>query len=210
MRIILASNSPRRARIVRDHGFVPTIVLPACNEHLSVEEQALPPAQIVELLALRKARDVYERLVGGTLFCPTCTIPYNGLPKMIAESVILGADTVVVKDGILGKPAGHDSAVAMLERLRATAHEVYTGVALIQAATGEEFVSHDVSTVVFGDYTLAEIEEFLEQEPPYDKAGSYALQGIWAAHIKHIEGDRENVIGLPFHLLEPYLTDEAS
>jgi septum formation protein len=206
MRVILASNSPRRSKILREHGVSPTIMLPSVNESLSDEERALPPARIVELLALRKARDVYQRLVDGSAFCATCRIPYRGLPALIEDALIVAADTVVVKGDILGKPASRDEAIAMLQLLCATTHEVYTGVAFVRAATGEEWAVHEVSRVRFGAYSLKDIEEFIEAEPPYDKAGSYALQGMWAKHVERVEGDIENVIGLPWRAIEPYLS----
>jgi septum formation protein len=130
----------------------------------------------------------------------------------VRRTVIIAADTVVYKEGkgILGKPAGHDEAMDMLEALRSTAHQVYTGVAVIYAASGETLSFVDVSTVHFGDYSRADIEAFLEAEPPYDKAGAYAAQGIWAAHITRVDGDLENVIGLPWHRLAPLLTRKQS
>jgi septum formation protein len=206
--VILASGSPRRVEILRGHGIEPTVILPQVDEELvdADGDGALLPEELVAELALRKATDVYRRLVSGELACLAAT-PQAESPKPAFPSLILAADTVVYKDGvgILGKPGGHDEAVAMLEALRNTEHQVYTGVALIHTSTGETDSFVDVSTVRFGDYTLEDIEDFLITEPPYDKAGAYAAQGLWASHIERIDGDRENVIGLPYYRIEPLL-----
>jgi septum formation protein len=207
-KVILASGSPRRLAILRAHGVSPTIILPAVDETLSVDDAALPAEQVAVRLALLKASDVAARLVSGEVFCSNC-LPLTGLSQLVSGSVVLGADTLVYKEGtgILGKPKDRADAIRMLELLRATSHQVYTGVALVDVESGREQALCDVSTVTFSDYTRADIERFIEEDPPFDKAGSYAAQGMWAAHIESIRGDRENVIGLPWHRIEALLQD---
>jgi len=112
---------------------------------------------------------------------------------------------VVFKERILGKPSDFEKAVEMLEFLRNSAHQVFTGVAVIDFLTGAERTLCDVSTVVFGDYTRADIEDFIHNEQPFDKAGSYALQGEWVRHVVQVVGDRENVIGLPWYRVKELL-----
>ncbi|MDR0347113.1 MAG: Maf family protein [Coriobacteriales bacterium] len=218
--VVLASGSPRREAILRAHGIQPTIILPQIDEHIDAGGQcvggesadgkdvALSPGEMVEVLALRKARDVWQRLVTGEVAWGQARASSAQLDDLARRTRIIGADTVVYKEGrgVLGKPAGHDEAVSMLEALRNTAHHVYTGVAVVCMLDGEATTFVDVSTVHFGDYSRDDIEAFLEAEPPYDKAGAYAAQGIWAAHITRIDGDLENVIGLPWHRLAPLLT----
>ncbi|MDR1015275.1 MAG: Maf family protein [Coriobacteriales bacterium] len=207
--VILASGSPRREAILRAHGIVPTVVLPQVDERLADADggAALAPGDRAEALALRKANDVYRCLVADG---PPGSgrMPSGGSDALPQGAVVVAADTIVYKEnvGVLGKPEGHDEAVAMLEALRNAAHQVYTGVAVIRMPGGETTSFVDVSTVRFGDYSSDDIEAFLKAEPPYDKAGAYAAQGMWARHITRIDGDLENVIGLPWHRLADLLT----
>ena len=192
--VILASGSPRRLEILRSHGIEPEIMLPVIDEDtLAASSSDLAPQDLVQTLAAHKARDVYERVkevMGNT-----------------EHTVVLAADTLVYKDdvGALGKPTTHDEATAMLEALRNSSHQVFTGVALIDVATGKETELVDTTVVEFGDYTLEDMEHFIEEEPPFDKAGGYAIQGSWSRHVKGIEGDLENVIGLPFYRIKDAL-----
>jgi septum formation protein len=111
----------------------------------------------VARLALRKARAVAARRRSG---------------------LVLGADTIVVIDGeALGKPSGRAEAAAMLRRLRGRAHEVMTGVAVIDAATGGEASETVRSRVTMRTYSEAEIAEYVASDEPLDKAGAYAIQG---------------------------------
>ena len=112
--------------------------------------------------------------------------------------LVLGADTVVVIDGeALGKPADPTDAAAMLRRLRGRAHEVMTGVALIDAQSGREAAETVTSRVSMRDYSEAEIARYVATGEPLDKAGAYAIQGIGGALVAGLEGSRSNVVGLP-------------
>lgn len=188
--IILASGSPRRLEILRAHGYEPQVVVSEFDEEafIAALPAAVAPEDLARLLALKKAQEVYSRIN---------TFEYE------APAYILGADTVVYKEGvgILGKPEGRTEAIAMLESLCNTSHQAITGVALINIATGEERSFADITTVHFGAYDRAEIETYLDAEPPFDKAGSYAIQGYWKKQVKAVDGDLENVIGLPFYRL---------
>ena len=184
--IILASSSPRRLEILRSHGIEPIVVFPEVDEKLPEITTTDDLEAVLCELALTKAHDVLDRIRKGVL-------PY------MKPSHIVAADTVVFKECILGKPADNAEAIAMLEFLRNSAHQVFTGVAVIDLTNGTEQAFCDISTVVFGDYSRADIEEFVRNEQPFDKAGSYALQGEWAMHVVRVEGDRENVIGLPWY-----------
>ncbi|MDR3052254.1 MAG: Maf family protein [Coriobacteriales bacterium] len=196
--VVLASGSPRRQAILREHGVCPVIVLPTIDETLpdDLAEPAVPDA--VMELAQRKARDVASKLLSGEVGCDSGScVPWR--PELLPDYLIVAADTVVFKDRILGKPANRHEATAMLQSLRGTAHRVYTGVALLSLKTGACTTLYDATTVVFKDYSQAAIEEYIAQEPPFDKAGSYGIQGMWGAQVARIEGDLENVIGLPWH-----------
>jgi nucleoside triphosphate pyrophosphatase len=111
---------------------------------------------------------------------------------------VLGADTIVVIDGeALGKPSGRAEAAAMLRRLRGRAHEVMTGVAVIDVATGGEATETVSSRVTMRAYSEAEIAEYVASDEPLDKAGAYAIQGAGGALVAGLEGSRSNVVGLP-------------
>jgi septum formation protein len=137
----------------------------------------VPTPALAADLALAKAREVAARLWAG---------------------VVLGADTLVVLDGRpFGKPASRDDARTMLAALRGRAHEVVTGVAVIEVETGRELGETVVSRVVMRDYPAAELEAYLDTPEPYDKAGAYAVQGAGGRLVARVEGCYTNVVGLP-------------
>jgi septum formation protein len=119
----------------------------------------------------------------------------------------LAADTVVYCAGeLLGKPQDEDDAVGMLMRLMGRPHEVYTGVALVDSSTSKLEKLYDRSVVYFDEYDEAVARAFVRTERPYDKAGAYAIQGLWGEHVARIEGDFENVMGLPWHRVKRGVT----
>jgi septum formation protein len=173
VRLVLASASPRRRELLR--GIWPEFeVIPS-----DVDEtlDAGPVADAVESLALRKGRAVASRIGAG---------------------MVLAADTVVVIDGlVLGKPAGPEEARGMLERLRGRAHEVITGVAAIDAASGRAESTTAVSRVLMASYSEATIEAYVASGSPFDKAGGYAIQDLGGALVDGVIGSYTNVVGLP-------------
>ena len=187
MKIILASQSPRRLEILNKHGIEP-IVMPADVDETLPDDISMEDA--VKTLALKKAEAVYKSI--------------NSNPKY-RNAVVIGSDTIVYKDSIMGKPIDTEDAYRMLSSIRNTSHYVATGVALIDTNTGEAKVLCDVTTVYCKDYSDAEIYEYINTNEPFDKAGSYAIQGEFSKYIDHIDGDYENVVGLPYHLIEKYL-----
>jgi septum formation protein len=109
-------------------------------------------------------------------------------------AIVLGADTVVVIDGRpLGKPADPQDAHAMLRALRGRTHEVMTGIAVVDTASGR----HAAETVVSRVTMTAAIDTYVSGGEPLDKAGAYAIQGAGGALVAGVEGSRSNVIGLP-------------
>ena len=112
------------------------------------------------------------------------------------EDIVISADTVVsVNDIILGKPTDKEDARRMINLLSGKTHQVYTGVTI---SKGEKSVTFSEKTdVVFYKLTESEIEEYISSNEPYDKAGSYAIQGKAGLLIKGISGDYYNVVGLP-------------
>ena len=173
MRRVLASGSPRRRELLRE-------IWPEFEVIPSDVEETLdagPVADAVEGLALRKGRAVATRIGAG---------------------LVLAADTVVVIDErVLGKPSGAQEARGMLERLRGRPHEVITGVAAVDAATGRAESTTAVSRVLMASYPEATIEAYVAAGSPFDKAGGYAIQDLDGALVDGIVGSYTNVIGLP-------------
>ncbi len=173
-KLILASTSPRRRYLLR------LVRIPHIVAHPTVEEQKTsdddPVAHVLDLSA-KKAESVLARF---------------------AEGYVVGADTIVVLDGkILGKPADTSEARAMLKLLSGRVHEVYTGLTLIDAATGKRVQGYERSVVRIRQMTPAEISAYVATGEPLDKAGSYGIQGYGAAIVERIEGCYFNVVGLP-------------
>ncbi len=177
-RIILASASPRRRELLEQVG-VRFEVMPAVGGETIRETD---PERIVMQLSFDKAAEVAARL--------------RSAEAGLKDTVIIGADTVVVSGGrILGKPADEGEAFAMLSGLRNSCHYVCTGVTLI---CGDETRSFAEKTKVFVcDMSDKEILEYIGTGECMDKAGAYGIQGRFARYVPGIEGDYNNVVGLP-------------
>jgi len=177
--IVLASSSPRRKELLRQAG-IPFTVMPADLDEEGLELSGTP-AQRAEQLAYLKAAAVAKKLGKG---------------------FVLGADTIVVCEGeVFGKPADKADARRMLGMLSGREHQVITGIALIDAASGTARIGHDVTSVRFSKLSNSEIEAYIDSDEPYDKAGSYAVQGKGALLVEGIEGCYTNVVGLPLRKL---------
>ncbi|MDR2156418.1 MAG: Maf family protein [Clostridiales Family XIII bacterium] len=215
MEIVLASASPRRHEILKKHGVAPLVMPSGTDERLPSDMRDRPVEEIVMYLARKKARAVYEILradnvsaapaEAGLPGAPPSSGAFGFLPPSDSPRFVLGADTVVYKDGIIGKPEDEADAFRILSSLRASAHRVITGVSLIETVCGTETDFFDVTTVYFKDYPDAEIYRYIREEAPYDKSGSYAVQSSWAGNVERIEGDVENVMGLPWRRVETAL-----
>ena len=193
---ILASASLRRTEILEEHG-VAHIVIPSDADETLPEGARFTPEQTTIYLAELKAETVLDMLdpKDWPLGCR-----------------ILGVDTIVYKDRIIGKPVDEADALGILQSLRNTVHEVISGVCLILATPMdskfqilEKHTFSDSTAVRFGDYTDEEILAYIRAELPYDNSGSYAIQSDWGRHMLEIDGDIENVIGLPYKKLSAYI-----
>ena len=188
--LILASASPRRSALLSQIGLTfkihpSDIVEPLPNVHTN-----RPVSEVTQELALRKATSVTQYYDHG---------------------LIIGADTLVSLDGEpLGKPADDADALVMLSRLNGTCHEVVTGVALIDAATGQHRVWAETTAVYFRQLHADEITAYIQSGEPSDKAGAYGIQGRGAAFVRRIEGCYFNVVGLPLASLVEHLSDFQS
>lgn len=200
--IILASGSPRRIELLRNSGFDP-IVIPA-NIEETIDE-SLSPDELVQSLAFQKA-DSVRSIISDMIGLPSSGEPniigdelqlFNSTELLSGNPLIIGADTIVYLNGkIIGKPINKDDAISILMDLMGKEHQVYTGVAMLPLR-GENMIFSERTSVFFKEYTVEDLEEYLNTDEPYDKAGAYAIQGYFARFIDHIEGDYENVIGLP-------------
>lgn len=113
-------------------------------------------------------------------------------------SPVLGADTVVVAAGeVLGKPRDAADAARMLRLLSGGTHYVVTGVCLVRAPDTVEALLHEATTVVMKPLSEAMIQEYIRSGEPLDKAGAYAIQGLASKFIARVDGNVDNVVGLP-------------
>lgn len=183
-KLILASSSPRRAELMKQIGLNFEIKVSSVDEALL---PGLSPPELVERLAERKAAAVARELNDG---------------------IVIGADTVVVwREQVLGKPLNEAEAFDMLSKLQGGVHEVFTGVALIDARSGKVLVSHEKTRVFFRAVEEEEISRYVASGEPFDKAGAYGVQGLAAIFIKRLEGCYTNVVGLPLARLSVMLKD---
>ena len=206
MKIILASASPRRRELLHQIGWDFEICVSQVEEKIT----KTLPWEVVEELSCQKAEDVFRRLLENrkeeaeSAVVRKASFAVAGEP-VAAEAenslLVIGADTIVACDSrILGKPADREDAVAMLKLLQGRSHHVYTGVTLcLYRAAGEIVRStfHEVTEVNFYPMTEEEIQWYVDSREPMDKAGSYGIQGLCARYISGINGDYNNVVGLP-------------
>jgi septum formation protein len=172
MQLILASASPRRAELLQNAS-IPFIVEPAHVAEQPTEDEQ--PLQYAQRLARDKARAIFARH---------------------PDSVVLGADTVVVVDEhLLEKPRDTRDAARMLGMLSGRAHQVITGVCVV--ATGYEQTEAETTEVRFSAISESEVANYVQSGEPMDKAGAYAIQGLASRWVERIDGCYFNVVGLP-------------
>lgn len=187
--IILASASPRRKALLEQIG-MEFEICPAKGEEVITESR--PDAVVLEL-----SRQKAEEVAAGVL-------TYNEQHPDLAtpqDILVIGADTVVAYgDEILGKPKDEEDAGRMLTLLQGKTHSVYTGITLVfidkSGRTGE-YCFFEKTDVTMYPMDEDEINRYIATGEPMDKAGSYGIQGRCAIYIKQIEGDYNNVVGLP-------------
>lgn len=174
--IVLASDSPRRRELLGRLG-VAFEVVPAGLPEGQGEGPQGGPEEAAEGLALAKAEAVSPNH---------------------SDSLVLGADTIVAAGGrFFGKPADAAEARSMLEALSGRTHQVVTGVALVCRSRGLKEVAHEATDVTFRKLSAGEIESYVLSDEPYDKAGAYAVQGKAGLFVESLQGDYDNVVGLP-------------
>lgn len=174
MKIILASKSPRRRYLLTQAGLVFSVIPSGVDESaISVSS----PALYAKELAVAKALDVSEKY---------------------PDSWVIAADTIVLIDGlILGKPDSRDHAREMLYRLSGQTHQVITGYCVSHKASEKCIINSVKTDVTFKKLSEKEIEWYIHTDEPFDKAGSYAIQGLGTFLVHSIHGSYTNVVGLP-------------
>lgn len=188
MKLILASSSPRRAEVLRDAGIAFEVRVPQVEEAWRPGEAA---RTMVARLAEAKARATATQLESGKQDC-----------------IVIGADTAVELDGeILGKPRDAAHAREMLAALSGRAHHVLTGIFLLRLPDGATRSGVESTSVTFAPLEREEIETYVANGEPLDKAGAYAIQGRAARFIPRIEGCYFNVVGLPLARLHALLRE---
>ena len=181
-KLILASASPRRKEILEKAGYEFEIVV--SDKEGKIEKNA-DPKKIAVRFACRKAEDVFA-CTGG-------------------DAVVLGADTVVCLNGeILGKPANEEEATEMLKKLSGKEHEVVTGYCLI--SRNMRLSGHVLTKVKFAELDDEKIAEYVKSGLCMGKAGAYGIQDGYGL-AERIEGDYDNVVGLPIAAIDPELKE---
>lgn len=183
-KVILASASPRRKEILGKTGIDFEVQVSDCDENIDEKQ----PDKLVMKLSELKARDVASKN---------------------PDAIIIGSDTVVAHKGhIMGKPADRAEAISMIKSFAGDIHQVYTGVTII--IPNEKTYTYNICTDVHVlQMTDEEIERYVDTGEPMDKAGAYAIQGLFAPFISKIDGDYYNVVGLPissvYAILKKYI-----
>ena len=184
--LILASASPRRAALLREHRYDFNIIVAPVEEPQRLGH-ASTPAEFAEALSYFKARAVADGLEHG---------------------LVLAADTIAaLGETIFGKPKNIKDARRILRTLSGTRHEVITGVTLLDAATGEREIRHVRTGVVMKPLSDRELSDYLATGAWQGKAGAYGIQDYGEAFVERIEGSFTNVVGLPMELVNSMLDE---
>ena len=186
-KLVLASKSPRRCELLKNLGVPFEISVSGADESKISKE--LSPQMYVQELAVLKSTSVAQNFKKG--------------------AYTIGADTVVVLNGeIIGKPRDREDAVRILTLLSGREHYVYTGFSVTDCSDGRTVSGYEVTEVHFKELTIEEINNYIDTEPPYDKAGAYGIQGKAGLFVDSIKGDFFNVVGLPLCSLNNLMKKE--
>ena len=174
MRIILASQSPRRRELLERMGITNFKIIPAKGDEV-IQTRTLTTEQVVEELSRRKCAEVAASR---------------------SDDLVIAADTLVaVNNRVLGKPVSEEDAARMLAALSGRLHMVYTGVTVSRGS--KTVTAHEMTSVRFRTLTQADIIRYIATGEPMDKAGAYGIQGYGCTLVESISGDYYNVMGLP-------------
>ena len=185
--LFLASNSERRSTLLTQLGLQFQVFSPTVKE---IEISAGTDAQIIQTVeknALRKAQSV----------------------RLTQDGLIISGDTLVVtrNNQVLGKPQTGEEAFEMLQQLNGTWHRVISEVAIVDTTTENSSVSHIWSRVRFHNIPPDVIRQYVSTAEPLGKAGGYAIQGLGGFPVEKVEGSFTAVVGMPFEILVPLLSE---
>ena len=188
MKIILASNSPRRKELLHQIFDDFDIIKSGFNEKNIKEKD---PEKLVQILSLKKTEEVFKKVQDDYL-----------------ELMVIGGDTLVYFDRqVLGKPKDEEDAYNTLKKLQGNKNEVYSAFTVMIKKNNKitEETHLTKSVVTMKPMTDEEIKEYIKTKEPLDKAGSYAVQGIGSKYIQNIEGSYNSVVGLDVEKLKEML-----
>jgi len=173
-KIVLASQSPRRKKLLEQIGLKFDVDPSSYEEDMSLD---IEPRKLAEFLSLGKAKDVAQRH---------------------KNSIIISADTIVVIGGeVFGKPKTPEKSKYMLQKLSGKPHSVITGFTIIDTETNKQISKSIETKVYFKDILEEEMDSYIASGEPLDKGGGYAIQGMGGLFVEKIEGDYFNIVGLP-------------
>ena len=181
MRIILASSSPRRQELMKEFNLPFEVIVKEVDETFFGNNDVYHESMEV---SKKKAMAVFKDIPG--------------------DVIVIGSDTIVVQDGkIYGKPKDYDEAFSMLNTFSDNKHEVISSLCLLIRRDGiiYEELTYDKADVYFDKLTKEEIDDWINSNDVYSKAGAYAIQEGFGKYIKKIDGDYFSIVGFPIHKL---------
>ena len=176
MRLILASGSPQRLTLLKGTGLAFEVIVPGVDEHADLPGR--PRTDVAVANALAKARHVAA-----------------GHP----DAVVIGADTIVVSAAgeILGKPVDEADAFRILSTLSGSTHSVITGMAVLWGVRGIEKTWAETTRITMRPIPAAELWDYIRTGHPFGKSGAYGIQKVGDRFFEDVDGDFDNVVGLP-------------
>ena len=181
MRVILASSSPRRQELMKEFNIPFEIMVKPVDEKFTGETNIYDESMKI---SKRKAQAIFDEVDG--------------------DVIVIGSDTVVLQDGVIyGKPKDYSDAVNMLTTFSDNKHEVISSLCLLIRKNNQvyEEITYDKCDVYVDKMTTNEINEWINSNDVYSKAGAYAIQEGFGKYIKRIDGDYFSIVGFPIHKL---------
>lgn len=187
IKLILASSSPRRKKLLKQIALKFKLVKSNINENKLIQAyRNLDYSKLVKILALKKA-------LAASKICSS---------DPDKNKIVLGFDTIVVcKNKMIGKPKNKTDALKKILFLSNSKHRVYTGIGLVNLKTKKKLVDYEVTKVLFKKISRKDAINYISTKEPLDKAGAYGIQGKGSLFVKEIRGDYFNVVGLPIKRL---------
>jgi septum formation protein len=177
-KIILASTSPRRHGLLQQIGLEFEVIPSNYEEDMTMKMSA---SNLAKTLAYGKAAEVAKRVKSG---------------------IVIGVDTFIsFKGKKIGKPKTNAVARKMLKLISGKTLKIYSGIAMIDAATKQELIDYEITKVKMHKLNDKEIESYIATGEPLDKAGAFAVQGMGAVFVSKVNGCYANAVGLPLHKL---------